>query len=538
MRPMRVRLRHSAFLFLAGALVLGRPAVAATDGPLAPLVRPGMWAGVSHVTIYDGRVWFANSDPFEDTNAADIYSYDPETGALRYERGLFTQDAGMPTVFGGRLFWPFEDPRFSMGAGEYAVTDGRAWRWRRLPRGRAMHLHAMAACGEAFVAVTGAWDGQLQISRDGGRTWHLASTYPRGEASFSRLAAVAPFRGRCFVGASAQGRSGAKLLEWKNGRLEPVPGWPEADATGGLTVHDGRLLAWNDSDGARTLLAFDGAKTALVAAGFPGRLRALASDGAHLWAVSGESGAGALWRSPDALSWTEVQRFEETPISVTAVAGAVFVGTYRAEGGALWGSRGVSLPRDPAAAAFGDAATNPTATADQPAAAGEIERLVAGGIGVAGDPGQLRRAFQRLAANSAPALGRRLAALYPEVAGNGRIRMFTDARVPQADLVRWYMMGAMAVNGHGRVPLDLLSVPFSGTRNRAEKYFEPAIAAIATVGWIGQDDAETVAALIRRLDRPDDPKWLRADIVAALSALTGRPFGHDVARWRDWWGGR
>jgi hypothetical protein len=254
--------------------------------------------------------------------------------------------------------------------------------------------------------------------------------------------------------------------------------------------------------------------------------------------VTGESGAGALWRSRDASAWTEIQRFEETPISVSAIAGAVFVGTYHAEGGALWGPRGVSLPPHATAAGFEDPDPNPAAAVDTSGTAGRIERLVAGKVEITGGFRQLRAAFQRMAAISDPALGRRLAALYPKVALQGRVRMFTDERAPQADLVRWYMMGAMAVNGHGRVPLDLVSLPFSGKQNRAEKYFDLPVAAIATVGWIGQDDAETVAALIRRLDRPEDPKWLRADVVAALTALTGRPFGHDVARWRAWWEGR
>ena len=124
---MAFRFRYGAFIVLAAVLKLVAPVYAAPDGPLAPLARPGVWPGVSNLIVYDGRIWFTNSVPFEDTNAADIYSYDPQTGTLRYERGLFTQDTGVPTVFDGKLFWPFEDPRFSMGAGEYAVTDGQAW---------------------------------------------------------------------------------------------------------------------------------------------------------------------------------------------------------------------------------------------------------------------------------------------------------------------------------------------------------------------------------------------------------------------------
>ncbi|MGF1611911.1 MAG: hypothetical protein ACFCUQ_21105 [Kiloniellales bacterium] len=171
-------------------------------------------------------------------------------------------------------------------------------------------------------------------------------------------------------------------------------------------------------------------------------------------------------------------------------------------------------------------------------AVAEMEGFVSSDIEIYGGFHRFRTAFQRLAGFSAPALGRHLAALYPKAAIEGRVQKFTDGHVLRADLARWYMLGAMAVNGYGRVPLDLHSMPFSGKQNRAEKYFDLPIAAIATVGWIGQGGAEIVAALIRRLDQEQDPKWLRADVIAALAALTGKPFGYDVARWRAWWSGR
>jgi hypothetical protein len=395
----------------------------------------------------------------------------------------------------------------------------------------------MGACGGELVAVTGGWEGQLQISRDGGTTWRLAATYPKGEASFTRLVAIASFRGRCFIGASASGGHGRKLLEWTHGRLVAVPGWPEADRTDGFTVHDGRLFAWNDNAKTRSLFAFDGETAVPVSVPPSGRLNGLTSDGAYIWAVSRDGSAGALWRSRDGSAWTEIQRFEETPISVIVNAGAVFVGTHRDDGGALWGPRVVSAPPGDPATAFEVQVSHPAATADTTGAA-EIEGLVSGEADIDADFGRFRTAFQRLSGISDPALGWHLAALYPNVALEGRERMFTGERVLQTDLARWYMLGAMAVNGHGRVPPDLLTVPFPGRQNRAEKYFDLPIAAIATVGWIGQDDLKTIAALIRRLDQEQDPKWLRADIVAALAALTGKPFGHDVAGWRAWWNGR
>ena len=58
------------------------------------------------------RIWFANSELFRNHNAADIYSYDPATGALRYERALFSQGAGRPLVAGRLLYWGKADLDF------------------------------------------------------------------------------------------------------------------------------------------------------------------------------------------------------------------------------------------------------------------------------------------------------------------------------------------------------------------------------------------------------------------------------------------
>ena len=190
-RPRRGRLWRRRWLAPAIALLIpfvaAGPARAAFDGPLLHLARPGPWPAVSELVIYDGRVWFANSQPYVDNNAADVYSYDPATSQLRFERGLFSQDVGSPAVVGGRLFLPFEDPRFNMSIGEYAVTDGQTWQWRRLPEGEAFHTHAIGRCGNTLLAVTGAWEGQLHVSPDDGHNWHLAADYPASQAPGRRF---------------------------------------------------------------------------------------------------------------------------------------------------------------------------------------------------------------------------------------------------------------------------------------------------------------------------------------------------------------
>jgi hypothetical protein len=74
-----------------------------------------------------------------------------------------------------------------------------------------------------------------------------------------------------------------------------------------------------------------------------------------------------------------------------------------------------------------------------------------------------------------------------------------------------------------------------GPLGHEEKHFEPVLAALAAVSWTGQADPATIDALIARLDAPNDPLWLRGDVVGALSAATGQRYGYDVDAWRRWW---
>ena len=313
---------------------------AETFDPLVRLGRPGVWPAISNLIVYDGRIWFTNSHPYADNYAADVYSYDPATSTLRFERGLFSQAVGIPAVVDGRLFLPFEDPRLNMSIGEYAITDGRDWRWRRLPEGTAFHTHALGRCGDELLAVTGAWEGQLHISPDNGGTWHLASTYPSKDAKFSRLIAITSFEGRCFVGASALGRRDGKLLEWRDGELAPVTGWPVGNRTDHLVIWKDRLLALNHTGRRARLFAFDGdavTPVTMPGLGAAGRLRDLAVDGDTLWTVVSDGSSGRLLRTIDGITWEDVQLFDEAPIAVTAFDSHVFVGTFSPGGGSLWG---------------------------------------------------------------------------------------------------------------------------------------------------------------------------------------------------------
>jgi hypothetical protein len=109
--------------------------------------------------------------------------------------------------------------------------------------------------------------------------------------------------------------------------------------------------------------------------------------------------------------------------------------------------------------------------------------------------------------------------------------MFGSRRFPAPKMARWYILWAMAHNGHGRVPVELIAAPWEAPKNGAEKYFESAPAAAE----LGQKDDKTLAALISHLDRSGDPVWLKGDIIWALTVLTNQRFAYDVAAWQRWW---
>ncbi len=114
--------------------------------------------------------------------------------------------------------------------------------------------------------------------------------------------------------------------------------------------------------------------------------------------------------------------------------------------------------------------------------------------------------------------------------------MFGGNLTPRAmDLGRHILLWAMGVAGRGKVPATLLERPWTQASNRPQKWFDSLPMALFAVSWAGQNDAATVARLIRRLDRAADPLWLRGDIIGALSAVTGQHFGYDIPAWRHWW---
>ena len=523
-------------LALALAILTAGQAARA-DMPLVRLAVPGPWPGVSHLIAFDGAIWFVNSEPFANFNAADVYRFAPATRVLRYERGLASQDSGEPTVFRGRLYWPFEDARSNAGLGEYAVTDGRNWQWHTFTEGEAFHVHVMKACRGKLLAGTGGWHGALQISSDGGPRWHEIFRPPDGEDGLGRVTSLGTFNDRCFFGLTAWNTPGPKLFEWRNGSAEPVAGWPDGGRVLALTAFKGALYALNDGSDGRSLWRFDG--TATERLNFPAHTlpRDLAVAADQLVAISSDADGGALWRSQDGSDWSLMQRFEgERPIDVLGVGNDLYIGTYRDGGGALWGPSGKVAALQGAAA---QALPPPPMQAIDPDVASTGLRRLEAALEPKPDYATYRSAILSvtlpMALTHDPEVGFALSARARGELPAGDVMTFTKHRYSYAELARWLLLHSVGLNGAGRVPVQWLRDDWNALPNDAGKYFDTPLAAIRAVARLRQNTTATLDALIARLERQRDPAWLRGDVIAALTELTDQHFGHDIGAWAAWW---
>ena len=192
--------------------------------PLKVLARVGPWPVLTRPIAYKGRLWLTNSVKGRNHNSADVYSYDPKSGDLRYERHLFSQDAGAPLVSNGLLFWPFEDSRSSVGWGEVMVTDGARWDTRTIPTAQIFHVHALAEVGGRIIAATSAWRAGLQASEDGGHTWRQLYDHPTPDRRVSRTVDLVTV-GDDLYGYMIDARQ-RRLVKFSGAGVTDVPGWP------------------------------------------------------------------------------------------------------------------------------------------------------------------------------------------------------------------------------------------------------------------------------------------------------------------------
>ncbi len=502
---------------------------AAAQEELPVLARVGPWPVLSSPAGFAGRLWFVNGVKWRNHNSADLYSYDPATGAVRYERHLFSQDGGRPVVSGGRLFLPFEDARFSLGWGHFLVTDGERWELGTIPGGQIFHTHAMAELGGRLVASTSAWRAGLQISEDGGLTWTQVYDHPTPQRRVSRIVELAVV-GDLLLCYLVQG-SQRRLLRFDGHAVAGVPDWPNGNAILGLTVRNGAAYAAvREADG-DAIWRTDGRSSRRISGPRRDwRLDHIAGDAGGLWALGGGPDGGRVWRSPDGREWTPVWQVRGgRPVELAAYAGTVYVLGESDDGGVLWGANAPG-------------AVEPSAEPEWPATVARAldEHAVAA----------LDRALQELPATSTRSRLRDM--VYSLVPAEGAGAVFADrlmldgpertvgliggrVSVSSTTLRRWQLLWGMTLAGEGRVPVDLISEPWTAPKNTAEKYFDSPPAAMRAAAAIGQNDRGTIDALIERLGREEDPLWLRGDAVGALTELTGQRFAYDVDAWRTWW---
>lgn len=513
---------------------------AAAETRLVPLAEVGPWPAVSELVGFGERLWFVNSVKYVDHNSADVWSYDPRTGKIRYERHLFSQDAGNPLADGGRLYWPFEDPRFDSGWGEFMVTDGVHWQWRVIPNGLVFHAHAMAAIGKTLYAATSAWQASLQRSDDSGLTWRQIYVQPTPERVVSRGTELAVVNGHLFwpidIWSGPRGRH--ILLHGVGDDLRQVEGWPDSASVSAHASYRGWLYATIGGRSGDTLWRTDGSRVERLSSSLDSKsVRAMAAGAGSLWAVTAERSGGKLWQSANGTDWQVAQEFPgHEPHAIAIYAGRVYVGTTGPQRrGVLWGPpvpapvdpapKSAPLPRDHAAPAT-------SGSADFAA----LHQALANSSSYQNHGQRMRDILYPMAMSRPAGLGRelseRLDGPFPELT----VPTFGGSMTASAsNIARTHLLWAMAVAGAGHVPTSLLLAPWTAPSNRPEKYFDPQPAAIWTVAVLGQNDRATIEALISRLGQSTDPDWLRGDVVGALTALTGKRFSYDVRAWRRWW---
>jgi hypothetical protein len=523
-------------LYFALVALGSTPLLAQT--PLVRLTTPGPWPGVSQMIAYDGKIWFANSNPFENFNAADIYTFDPATRETRYERGLFSQHIGRPAIYHGALYWPFEDPRSNLALGEYAVTDGDNWALNIFTTGITLHVHAMEICNAALIAGTGGWVGGLQMSPTGGDDWREIYQMPATGENLSRITDVRAIGDRCYFAVTSWNEPGSKLMEWQGNGVADVAGWPDGSRVLSPIEHEGDLYGINQNGTETEIWRFDGTASSRVPAPEGVPLRALASNGDNLFLLTGDLTSATLWRSNSENGWDTVQNFAgERPLSLYALGNDIYVGTYvRGGQGSLWG------PEQPQYTSPG-----PQAQALQPAPVAELSDEIvqasAGALESAITPNPDYMAYRYdiisvmlpLALTRNPTYGNFLSEFMLEEFTNETITTFTGTKYKFRQIIRWFSLHMMAINGNGAVPTEWLSGGWRNENVPSEKYFYIYLAAIRAVGWIGQNDSETISALISRLTRTNEPEWLNADAIASLTALTGQRFAYDIDKWQAWW---
>ena len=324
---------------MAVAVLMFAPGALAQDTPkrMEVVARVGPWPVISQMIGYRGRLWFANSVKGVNHNSADLWSLDPKTREVRYERHLFSQDVGDPLIYKGLLYWPYEDTRSTLGWGGIDVTNGEDWRFLPVPSAQIFHIHALAEWEGDLLAVSSAWRMGLQRSRDDGLTWRPLYDHPTPKGRVSRMTA--------FVTVDRQGigrlreSDYTRLIRWDGEKVHDVLDWGQGVHFHGLTAHGVAAYLIRTEKIGSTVWTVEGEVVRRFSPPKYGwNVQDMTSDGERLWAATRTETGGELWSSKYGISWTMEASFEGgTPDNVAAADGAVYVGGTGKDGrGILW----------------------------------------------------------------------------------------------------------------------------------------------------------------------------------------------------------
>ncbi len=493
------------------------------------IAQVGPWPVASRLIGYRGKLWFANSVKGRNHNSADIWSFDPDTRKTRYERHLYSQDAGHPLVYKGLLYWPFEDALQSAGEGVVEVTDGVTWSPLTIPNSPIYHTSQLLEWNDGLLAVTGTRNAGLQLSRDAGRSWEEFYIHPTPSTHVSRVKEMLLFNGETY--ASLKDTKVKRLVRWTGSGFQTVSSWPLNRYFNGLTVHSEGLFGIVGRGREREIWRFDGRISVRV--GFKGPFVDLTSDGDQLWVVSND---GRLWSSQNGDSWTRHGDLENgRPVSIQAIAGGVYVAGAGDDGrGIVWGPREHVIPLGDKPPEVTSQLPARTTAMDWEAAGQKIDALLSNPSTYI-DTGRsdIRELIVQASANGAPSgfFAERLKVEIPAVT----VRAFGgNMELRAKDITRAILLSGMERAGHANVPISYLTDPWTSPPNSYEKYFEIELSALRAVAASGQNDRETIEALLARLDFAHDPPWLRSQVIGTLTAISGMHFGYDVVAWRKW----
>ncbi|MEP3464941.1 MAG: sialidase family protein, partial [Parasphingorhabdus sp.] len=283
------------------------------------IAQVGPWPVASRLIGYRGKLWFANSVKGRNHNSADIWSFNPNTSEVRYERHLYSQDAGHPLVYNGLLYWPFEDALQSAGNGIVEVTDGKTWKPLTISNPPIYHTSQLLEWNDGLLAITGTRKAGMQLSKDAGLSWQEFYIHPTPTTHVSRLKEMIVFAGETY--ASLSDVKVKRLVRWTGSGFRTVNGWPLNRYFNGLTVHQDGLFGIVGRGREREVWRFDGRRSIRV--GFKGPFVDLTSDGDQIWLVAND---GRLWSSPNGSEWSRHGDLENgRPVSIQAVSGGIYV---------------------------------------------------------------------------------------------------------------------------------------------------------------------------------------------------------------------